>query len=122
MNNLNEIEEKLNAVYNSRHITFAILISYFFKFYSILLYSKALLHFKFMNSIKKYVKFSKKWPPYLIRHFECFIFDLGIVISDLKYSLILIFVQPERKMSNLVKNARHIESTILNFSILTAES
>ena len=42
-------------------------------------------------------------------------FDFGMVIRDLKNPLIFISVQFEQKSSKLVKNRRHIESTIFNF-------
>ena len=50
-----------------------------------------------------------------------FSFDLGIVISHLKI-LIFISVRFKQETSNLVKIGHHIESAILNFSILIAES
>ena len=57
-----------------------------------------------------------------MHHFEFFVFHLEIVISDLKNSVIFISVQFDKKTSNLVKKGLHLETTILNFLILTAES
>ena len=68
----------------------------------------------------KNVKFSHKSPPYLIYHFEFRIFELSIIISDNKNTLLFISVKFENKTSNLFENGRHIESAVLNFWILTA--
>ena len=47
---------------------------------------------------------------------------IGIVISDLKDVVIFIFGHFKQKKSNLVKNDRHIEAAVFNFSVLSVRS
>ena len=68
------------------------------------------------------LELSPECPTYWIRHFEFLLFDLAIVISGRQNRLMFIYMQFERKTSNLVKNGCYIESAISNFSIRTAVS